>query len=343
MAKSSPQYLLRAADVRFAIVATRLLLLSTILSSLMILPRLLLRCWSLYAADPMHQLPRLLPQRPSRPGMAKWSLAAADTPTALLTTEEINTYMAVMCTRGYTGPICGACQPGFGHSGHACVKCPPRSVNSFIYFLVCCFMLLVPALQMVLHAKGVSKNKKLVAAARRGSGLRIAAARAPNPALLPKAGACCAGGSASFLPVLQPVHEVAPNSATIVCPSAMKAAEAAPTHVSPFVAEATAMAGGVVGSSMTMGKDAHAIELTHLQHCWSPAVTADGNDGGQSDVERFNEDQGGGGGYTAMLPRFCQPTAAEGAIAVSRDGSAATTAATNPSGMQIPQVGVFCG
>jgi hypothetical protein len=269
--------------------------------------------------------------------MAKWALATADTPTALLTTNEINTYMAGMCTHGYAGPICGACEPGFGHSGHACVKCPPRSVNSFAYFLVCCFMLLVPAVQMVLHAKGVSKSAQLVAAAR-GPGTRAAA---PNPALPPEAGACAAGVSAALLPVLQPVYEVAPDSATIVCTSALAAGGVAPTHVSPFAAEAAAMAaargaGGVSSSSsISMGKDALAVELTHMQ----PACgSGDGLGGGKSDVKQFRADQGGVGGCGSMLPQVCQPTAAVGAIHFSRDGSEPSTAATNPSGMQPLQV-----
>lgn len=266
--------------------------------------------------------------------MAKWALLAADTPTALLTASDINTYMAGMCTHGYTGPICGACQAGFGHSGHACVKCPPRSVNSFIYFLVCCFMLLVPALQMVLHSKGVSKSAQPVAAARRAP--RPAA---PDPALLPKAGACAAGGSAAFLPVLQPVYEVAPNSAPFVCPSASAAAEAGPAHVSPFAAEAAAGgAGGGVGSSIIMIKDAHAIELAHMQHPAVP-VYGSGSGGGWSDVQHFRADQGGVSGFAGMLPQFCQPTAAVGAIDGSQDGSAASTAATILSGLQPSQVG----
>jgi hypothetical protein len=41
----------------------------------------------------------------------------------------------------------------------------PQAANSFLYFLVCCFMLLVPVIQMVLHTNSVRKNTQLVAAA----------------------------------------------------------------------------------------------------------------------------------------------------------------------------------
>eukprot|EP00878_Enallax_costatus_P009740 GHUV01010172.1.p1 GENE.GHUV01010172.1~~GHUV01010172.1.p1 ORF type:complete len:404 (+),score=84.90 GHUV01010172.1:227-1438(+) len=52
-------------------------------------------------------------------------------------------YVANMCSSGYTGPLCGACAEGFGHSGQRCVKCMHHSTNSFIYFLVCLFIIII--------------------------------------------------------------------------------------------------------------------------------------------------------------------------------------------------------
>lgn len=63
-----------------------------------------------------------------------------------------------MCAPGYDGPLCGACEAGHGHRSHACVKCLPKQINSLLYFLVCCVMFLIPAIQMLMHSKNVEKR-----------------------------------------------------------------------------------------------------------------------------------------------------------------------------------------
>jgi hypothetical protein len=282
--------------------------------------------------------------------MSIWAQAAADTPTANMTPGQVNAYMEYMCAEGHTGPVCGACLPKYGHSGsgHTCVKCLPRGANNFAYFLVCCFMMLVPAMQMVMHAKGVMKSTELVEEASKLSVTSTAAAP-PHPAFMPKASQSATGAGA-YMPVLKPVHETGPGSgsASFVCPSAAAAAGALPTYVSPSAAAAAAAAAGGAGgeflSSNSMGKDVGGIELAPMQH--SAAVAAadgsgSGRGGGKSDVELFRADQGVGGGSDMVSP-FSDSAAVAGAMAVSRDESAMSAAASTLSGGHPSQVGLVC-
>lgn len=101
----------------------------------------------------------------TRKDMANWSYAHAHLSVMQLNDTIIQPYMQYMCSHGYTGPLCGSCQPDYGHRAHDCAKCMPQAANSFLYFLVCCFMLLVPVVQMVLHTNSVRRNTQLMAAA----------------------------------------------------------------------------------------------------------------------------------------------------------------------------------
>lgn len=100
--------------------------------------------------------------------MANWAAERADQTIMQLNQINISTglpfyqpYVEKMCSAGYTGPLCGACKEGFGHSGQRCVRCIHRSANSFVYFLVCLFMFIVPALQTLLHSKNVQNRHQL--------------------------------------------------------------------------------------------------------------------------------------------------------------------------------------
>lgn len=97
--------------------------------------------------------------------MANWAAEHADRTITQLNQIDPSSrlpfyqpYVDNMCFEGYTGPLCGACMDGFGHSGQRCVKCVHRSTNSFFYFLVCLFMFIMPALQTLLHSKNVQKR-----------------------------------------------------------------------------------------------------------------------------------------------------------------------------------------
>lgn len=280
--------------------------------------------------------------------MSKWAQAAADTPTVNMTDAQVNAYMEYMCAEGHTGPVCGACLPKYGHSGsgHTCVKCLPRGANNFAYFLVCCFMMLVPAIQMVMHAKGVMKSTELVEEASKLSATSTTAGTPPNPAFLPKA-TQSATGAGAYMPVLQPVHETGPGSgsASFVCPSAAAAAGAVPTYVSPSAAAAAAAAAGGAGgefvSNNSMGKDVGAIELAPMQQSAAADGSGSGRAVGKSDVDSFKADQGIGGGYDMVSP-FSDSSAVAGAMAVSRDESAMSAAASTLSGGHPSQVGLVC-
>jgi hypothetical protein len=91
--------------------------------------------------------------------MAGWAHGHSDVPTMRMNDTVVAPYMDSMCALGYDGPLCGSCSVDYGRAGTACVRCPPRGVNSFLYFLVCIFMLVSPVVQMLLHSTTVRARK----------------------------------------------------------------------------------------------------------------------------------------------------------------------------------------
>eukprot|EP00775_Hariotina_reticulata_P009586 gene9586-9749_t len=104
--------------------------------------------------------------------MAEWSYRQAH-----LTTSQLNQgdrsaavpvplymeYMSNMCSPGYDGALCGSCQSGYGRlGGNSCGKCRSKAVNGFLYFLVTLVMMLIPALQVLLHSKNVKQRTKKI-------------------------------------------------------------------------------------------------------------------------------------------------------------------------------------
>lgn len=43
-----------------------------------------------------------------------------------------------LCAKGYKGPLCSVCRPGYGLLGTACLPCPSRSLNGFVVFVIVC-------------------------------------------------------------------------------------------------------------------------------------------------------------------------------------------------------------
>lgn len=241
----------------------------------------------------------------TRKGMANWAYANSNLSTLNMTQTAIASYMERMCATGYTGPLCGACQPDHGHSGSTCVKCPNKSFNSFLYIVVCCFMLLVPVVQMVLHSKNVSKNTQLVQAATRMPGAAV------FPWMAAPSFQARNSATSSYTPGLPPLTEGPSHSPTT--------ADALREYPSPA------------------GKDvAAAVEMAYMQQR-PPAEAAPGAT--TPDLGTISRDQS-----TAsidMLSPFSEPSAISGAMAVSRDHLASSAAvATAPPGDMQQQVGM---
>jgi len=223
----------------------------------------------------------------TRSEMASWAYMNSNLSTAMMTPTVIAPYMERMCLPGYTGPLCGACEAEYGHAGSSCVECLPRSANTLLYFLVCCFMFIIPVVQMVLHSKNVDKNTRLVEQAS-----KLAAA-----GVMPFAGhpsfqnrTSNTSGGASFQPNLPPLQERPSQS-----PKAAAAAAATTVFPSP-------------------DKSVGAVELASMQARELPGrAELDTNlraDQSTSSIQSWD-----------MVSPFSEPSAVAGAIAVSTDNS----------------------
>jgi hypothetical protein len=67
-------------------------------------------------------------------------------------------YMDHMCFKGYTGSLCGACQPDFGHSGTTCVQCPSKAANAMFFIGMCLLTFLIPGASMLMHITEVKRR-----------------------------------------------------------------------------------------------------------------------------------------------------------------------------------------
>jgi hypothetical protein len=246
--------------------------------------------------------------------MATWAYGAANMSTLQMNGTLIEPYMKHMCVKGYTGPLCGACEPDHGHTGTTCIKCLPQQTNSFLYFLVCCFMMVVPVVQMLLHAKGVNKNTELVAAASKLSWSSYPSGMQPV-----LSGSNAGGGS--YTPVLPTLKErqqseEEANAAAMgadVVPKDVAAVEMAHMHRT-YVCPSAAVAAGAAPPPAPA-----AATQAGLPPPPPAAAAAAMDDGwGRSDLDTWRVDQGSAG---EMLSPFSEPSAVAGAIAVSRNGS----------------------
>jgi hypothetical protein len=66
---------------------------------------------------------------------------ANDPDHAYLTGEELNhidmsPYMGTMCTPGYTGPLCGSCEPNYGRVGFQCSRCFTHTWGHYLLYVV---------------------------------------------------------------------------------------------------------------------------------------------------------------------------------------------------------------
>jgi predicted amidophosphoribosyltransferase len=66
--------------------------------------------------------------------------------------------MEHMCSKDYTGPLCGACQADFGHSGSTCVQCPTKAGNAFFFIGMCLLTLLIPSVSVFMHIGEVKRR-----------------------------------------------------------------------------------------------------------------------------------------------------------------------------------------
>lgn len=103
-------------------------------------------------------------------------------------------YMSYMCPTGYSGPLCGACQPGFGHSGNTCEKCHSKAVNALFFIGMCLLTFLIPGVSMFMHIGEVKRRtRKLTDWQKQQQNQGSCAAAAPAAAASPAAAAPAAG------------------------------------------------------------------------------------------------------------------------------------------------------
>lgn len=257
----------------------------------------------------------------TRRQMATWAYTAANLSTAQMNSSVVTPYMDSMCAQGYTGPLCGACEPMYGHTGTTCVKCLESGANSFLYFLVCCFMMVVPAVQMVLHAKGVNKNTQLLAAANAAGGSKLIWTRSNMQS---RASSTGPGGPNMLSPLAKgssekQVAEEHTNGTETRWNGGPAAANGAAVEMANmhtlFVSPSAAVAAGAASQ--------HPQSPPPPPPPLPPVRVESVNS--QSDIDYSRVDQGSPAAAPDMFSPFSEPSAVAGAMA-GRDGSGTSVA-----------------
>lgn len=62
----------------------------------------------------------------------------------LLVEATLAAYLALQCSTGYEGPLCGSCADGYGQTGTAmCKLCPSSSLNGVYYIGAACLNIIL--------------------------------------------------------------------------------------------------------------------------------------------------------------------------------------------------------